>query len=92
MNVISHLPSAQAVIGVLVVIGCFIIVGIYVVTGRQPDGYIIAIVSAGISGVSSFYFGHTNGTTSALAVAATALANRTNPTTPDPLLTLGAVK
>jgi hypothetical protein len=73
------LNTAQSIIGILVVLCSFTIITIYVIKGSAPDGYVIAIVSGALSGVTGFFFGHANGTTSALAVAATALANRTNP-------------
>jgi len=43
---------------------------LYVVVNRKPDDYVIAIVSASLSGVLSYFFGHANGTNSALAATA----------------------
>lgn len=68
--------TAQSVIAILVVASSFIVIIAYVFLNRIPDGYVIAIVSGALSGVTGFYFGHANGTTSALAVAATTLANQ----------------
>ena len=70
------LSTAQSIIAVLVVIGSFVIIGAYIIENRSPDGYVIAIVAGSLSGVLGFYFGHSNGTTSALATAATTLANQ----------------
>lgn len=66
--------NIQGVIAVLVVIGCFALLGVYVVRGQAPDGVVIAVVSGSIMAVLGFYFGHANGTTSALAAAATVTA------------------
>jgi hypothetical protein len=73
------MSNAQAIIGVMVVLSCFILMAIYVVQGRAPDAVIAGLIGTALGAVLGFFFGHANGTTSALAVAATALANRTNP-------------
>jgi hypothetical protein len=79
--VTNPLSSVQGVLAIIVVIGDFIVMGLYIALNRSPDGYIIALVSGSFFAVTGFFFGHANGSTSALAVAATALANRTNPGT-----------
>jgi len=71
--------TPQSVIGIMVVIGSFSLMALYVYRNEVPADYVIAIVASALSGVLGFFFGHSNGTTSALATAATALANRTNP-------------
>lgn len=68
--------DAKAVLGFLVIVGSFVILGIYVFKGQVPDAAIAAIVSGAFSGVMAYYFGHQNGSTSALATAAAQLANQ----------------
>src|SRR6266567_1015474 len=60
--------DAKATLAILIVLG------IYVYQGRAPDAVTAAILSGALMGVVAFYFGHQNGTTSALAGAATQLA------------------
>ena len=66
----------KAVLAILIVIGCFGLLGIYVLRQETPDGVIIAIVAASLSGVVAFYFGHQNGTITALATSAAQLAGQ----------------
>jgi hypothetical protein len=73
------MSNAQAVIGVIVVVACFALLSAYVLQERIPDAVIAGLIGTAMGAVLGFFFGHANGTTSALAVAATALANRTNP-------------
>lgn len=68
--------NVQGVIAVIVVVGSFALVGVYVIRGTQPDAVIIGLVSGAVMAILGFYFGHSNGTTSALATAATTLANQ----------------
>lgn len=75
----AAMSNAQAVIGTIVVVACFALLTIYVLQERVPDAVIAGLVGTALGGVLGFFFGHANGTTSALANAATALANRTNP-------------
>ena len=71
--------SPQGILAVLTMLGAFFIMGIYVVRGQTPDATVVGLIALPLGAVVGFYFGHSNGTTSALATAATALANRTNP-------------
>lgn len=71
--------DTKAVIAVLVIIASFIIIGVYAFSNRSPDGYVVAIVSGSISAILGFYFGHANGSMTALSQSTIALANRTNP-------------
>jgi hypothetical protein len=66
--------DAKALLAILIVFGTFVILGIYVYQGRAPEAVVAAILSGSLSGVVAFYFGHQNGSTSALATAATQLA------------------
>lgn len=68
--------NVQGVIAVIVIVGSFALVGVYVIRGQQPDAVIIGLVSGAVMAILGFYFGHSNGTTSALATAATTLANQ----------------
>ena len=67
---IGQALDAKAVLAVIVVVADFVIIGLYIALNRMPDGYVIALVSGSLSGITSFYFGHANGTTSALATTA----------------------
>lgn len=83
----NPISSIQALLALVVIIGDFGIVVTFIAVNRPPDEYIVALVSGSFSLVLGFFFGHANGTTSALAVAATALADRTAVDAP-PLTTL----
>lgn len=78
----NPISTPQAFLASLVLVGDFATILTYILLNRAVDEYVIAIVSGSFSLVLGFFFGHANGTTSALAVAATALANRTNPNDP----------
>jgi hypothetical protein len=71
--------STQGVLAIITLLGAFLIMGIYVWRGESPDATVTGLISLPLGAVIGFFFGHSNGTTSALANAATALANRTNP-------------
>jgi hypothetical protein len=75
----ATISNAQSIIGIIIVIACFFLMAVYVVQGRAPDAVIAGLIGTALGAVLGFFFGHANGTTSALAIAATALANRTNP-------------
>ena len=66
--------DAKAVLAFLIVIGTFSILGIYVYKGTAPDAVIASICSGALVGVVGFYFGHQNGSVTALANTATQLA------------------
>jgi hypothetical protein len=68
--------NVQGVIAITVIVGSFLLVGVYVIRGETPDAVIIGLVSGAVMAILGFYFGHSNGTTSALATAATTLANQ----------------
>jgi hypothetical protein len=76
--------STQGVLAIITMLGAFVLMGIYVARGQAPDATVVGLIALPLGAVVGFFFGHSNGTTSALAVAATALANRTNPTPSEP--------
>jgi membrane protein YqaA with SNARE-associated domain len=69
----------KGILAILVIIGDFLLIGVYVIRNETPDGVIIAIVSSSIGAILGFYFGHANGSMTALSAATVSLANRTNP-------------
>jgi len=71
--------STQGILAVITMVGAFVLMGIYVYRGQTPDATVTGLIALPLGAVVGFFFGHSNGTTSALAQAATALANRTNP-------------
>jgi hypothetical protein len=71
--------STQGVLAIITLLGAFLIMGVYVWRGESPDATVTGLISLPLGAVIGFFFGHSNGTTSALANAATALAERTNP-------------
>jgi len=66
--------DAKSLLAILIVLGTFGILGIYVYEGKAPDAVIASILSGALVGVVGFYFGHQNGTVTALAATATQLA------------------
>jgi hypothetical protein len=74
--------STQGILAVITMAGAFLLMGIYVYRGQSPDATVVGLIALPLGAVVGFFFGHSNGTTSALAQAATALAERTNPGDP----------
>jgi uncharacterized membrane protein YjjB (DUF3815 family) len=68
--------DAKSLLATLIVLGTFTILGIYVYKGTAPDAVIASILSGALVGVVGFYFGHQNGTVTALASTATSLATQ----------------
>jgi len=68
--------DAKSVLAFLIVLGVFAILGMYVYQGKAPDAVIASILSGALVGVVGFYFGHQNGTVTALASTATQLASQ----------------
>lgn len=58
----------------MVIAGAFAIMGIYVVRGQVPDATVVAFLSLPLGAVIGFYFGHINGTATALSNSATSLS------------------
>jgi hypothetical protein len=69
--------DVKGVIAILVVIGSFGIVGTpYVAFGRAPDHDVLLFSSAALMLVLGYFFGHINGTQTALTNSAVALAQQ----------------
>lgn len=66
----------KGVIAILVVIGCFGLIAPYVVRNEVPDALVLAFVTGALMLILGFYFGHLNGTQTALANSAVALASQ----------------
>lgn len=66
----------KGVIAVLVVIGCFGLIAPYVIRNEVPDSLILTFVSGALMLILGFYFGHLNGTQTALANSAVQLATQ----------------
>ena len=63
----------KGIVAVLVVIGSFALIGGYVFMGKVPDATVAGIVGTSLGLVLGFYFGHQNGSASALATQASVL-------------------
>lgn len=63
----------KGIVAILVVIGSFGLMGIYVYEGKVPDATVAGIVGTAMGLVLGFYFGHQNGSASALANQASVL-------------------
>lgn len=66
----------KGIVAVLVVLGSFGLIGIYVLQGRVPDVAILGFCGTSTGMVLGFYFGHLNGSQTALASSAVQLAQQ----------------
>lgn len=64
----------KGAIALTVILGSFALIGVYVVRGQVPDATVVGMLSLPVGAVLGFYFGHINGSATALAQAATSLA------------------
>lgn len=70
--------NTQGLLAILTMLAAFALLGVYVVRNETPDSTVVGLIALPLGAVVGFYFGHSNGTTSALATAATTLANSVN--------------
>ena len=68
--------DVKGVIAVLVVVGCFGLITPYVIRNEVPDSLVLTFVSGALMLILGFYFGHLNGTQTALANSAVQLASQ----------------
>lgn len=68
--------DVKGAIAILVVIGCFGLIAPYVIRNEVPDGLVLTFVSGALMLILGFYFGHLNGTQTALANSAVSLATQ----------------
>lgn len=66
----------KGVIAIIVVVGCFGLIAPYVIRGTVPDALVLAFVTGALMLILGFYFGHLNGTQTALANSAVSLATQ----------------
>ena len=65
--------DVKGIVAVLVVLGSFALMGEYVIRGQVPDATVAGVVGTSLGLVLGFYFGHVNGSVSALASQASSL-------------------
>lgn len=68
--------DVKGVIAILVVLGSFGLIAPYVIQLRAPDHDVLLFVSAALMLVLGYFFGHINGTQTALANSAVQLAQQ----------------
>jgi hypothetical protein len=66
----------KGVIAALVVLASFAMLGAYVWQGKAPDAVIIAVISGALNLILGFYFGHMNGSASAMTNTALSMSNQ----------------
>jgi hypothetical protein len=66
----------KGLIAALVVLASFAMLGAYVWQGKAPDAVIVAVISGALNLILGFYFGHMNGTASAMTGTALSLSNQ----------------
>ena len=66
--------DVKGIVAVLVVVGSFGLIGVYVIHQEVPDVAVIGLCGTALGMVLGFYFGHLNGSQTALANAAVGLA------------------
>lgn len=68
--------DVKGIIAVLVVVGCFGLIAPYVIRDQVPDALVLAFTTGALMLILGFYFGHLNGTQTALANSAVSLASQ----------------
>jgi len=72
--------DVKGAIAILVVVGSFTIIGVpYIAFNRTPDPVVLIFATGALMLVLGFYFGHINGTQTALTSNAVALTNNIIP-------------
>lgn len=70
--------DVKGILAVLVIVGDFGLVAPYVIRNETPNDLVLTFVSGSLMLILGFYFGHLNGTQSALANSAVNLASQAN--------------